>query len=172
MADELGRLDHAAGGERGADRARGDRPPLVFERRQDLDRKAEPLAFGRQKTGRAAPVLAVMEIEPDGDALDGQPADQDARDEILGGKRGERLVEREHQGAIEPARREQPQLGRFVGEPEQRAVRAQEPPRMRLERQRDRRAAERFGAAHRGGDHGAMAAVHAVEIADRDDAAC
>ena len=112
-----------------------------------------------------------MEIEADGDALHREPADEDARDEILGGKRGERLVEREHQRAVEPARREQPQLGRFVGEPEQRAVRAQEPPRMRLERQRDRRAAERFGATHRGGDHGAMTAVHAVEIADRDDAA-
>src|SRR5260370_27831470 len=29
MADELGRLDHAAGGERRADRARGDPPPLL-----------------------------------------------------------------------------------------------------------------------------------------------
>src|ERR1700694_207281 len=66
MADELGGLDPAAGGERGADRARGDRPPLVFERRQDLDREAEPLALGRKKAGRAAPVPAVMEIEGDG----------------------------------------------------------------------------------------------------------
>ena len=111
MADELRRLDHAARGERGADRARGHRTAFVLERRQDLDREAEPLALGGQKGGRAAPVLAVMEIEADRHALDREPADQDAGDEILGRERGERRIEGEHQCAVEPARGKQAQLG-------------------------------------------------------------
>ena len=43
--------------------------------------------------------------------------------------------------------------------------------RMRLEGQRRRRPAQRLGAADGGADHGAVAAVHAVEIADGDDRA-
>ena len=46
-------------------------------------------------------------------------------------------------------------------------LRPQEKPRMRREGQRRRLAAERLGARARGADHGAVAAVHAVEIADR-----
>ena len=42
---------------------------------------------------------------------------------------------------------------------------------MRLEGQRRRRPAERPGARERGRDHGAVAAMHAVEIADGDDRA-
>jgi len=40
---------------------------------------------------------------------------------------------------------------------------------MRLERHRDGRAPERSRARDRGVDHRAMAAMHAVEIADRRD---
>jgi hypothetical protein len=40
---------------------------------------------------------------------------------------------------------------------------------MRLEGQRCRFAPEGFGARKRGRDHGAVAAMHAVEIADGDD---
>ena len=46
-------------------------------------------------------------------------------------------------------------------------LRPQEQPRMRREGQRRGLAAERLGALERGADHGAMAAMHAVEIADR-----
>ena len=42
---------------------------------------------------------------------------------------------------------------------------------MRLEGQRRRRPAERRGALLRGRDHGLVAAMHAVEIADGDDRA-
>ena len=70
-----------------------------------------------------------------------------------------------------PGRGQEPQLGAFVREAEQRRVRAKERARMRLEGQRRGRPAERLGARQRGRDHRPVAAMHAVEIADGDDGA-
>ena len=84
-------------------------------------------------------------------------------------KRGESLVEGEHQCAVEAGRGEQAQLRARVGEAKHRIGRAQHIARVRLERHGDRRAAERRRARDRRIDHGAMAAMHAVEIADRRD---
>ena len=83
IAEQLGRLDHAPVGERGADRGRRDRPALVLERRRGLDREAVALALLGEERRRAAPLMAEMKIEPDGRAADAEPADQDARDELL-----------------------------------------------------------------------------------------
>ena len=112
-----------------------------------------------------------MKIEPDGRAADAEPADQDARDEVLCARRGERPVEGEHQRTGQAGGREQAQLGSRIGQAEYRIGRAQHVARMRLERHGDRRGAERARARGRGVDHGAMAAMHAVEIADRRDGA-
>ncbi len=76
-------------------------------------------------------------------------------------------VEGHDDGAVEPARRQQAQLVALAGELEQRVLRPQEQPRMRREGQGRGLAAERPGSLKRGADHGAVAAVHAVEIADR-----
>ena len=54
--------------------------------------------------------MAEMEIEADGRAADAEPADQNARDEFLGGQRGEGLIEGQHQRAVEPGCGEQAQL--------------------------------------------------------------
>ena len=81
---------------------------------------------------------------------------------------GERGVELHHDGAVERGRREEPQLGVGIGEPEQRLVRRKEGARMRLEGEHCRRAPEPVGARHRSADHRAMAAMHALEIADRE----
>ena len=72
---------------------------------------------------------------------------------------------------VESGRGQEAQLRALVGEAEQRLVRAEERARMRLEGQRRGRPAERLGARERGRDHGAVAAMHAVEIADGDDGA-
>ena len=109
-----------------------------------------------------------MEIEADHGAGDGEPLDQDALDEILGAERRQRGVEGQHDRAVEPGRRQQPQLVALVGEPEQRLVGPEEAARMRLEGQRRRRPAQRRGALARGRDHRPVAAMHAVEIADGD----
>ena len=58
-------------------------------------------------------------------------------------------------------------LSRSLDKLEQRVLRPQEQPRMRREGQRRGLAPERLGALERGADHGAVAAMHAVEIADR-----
>ena len=76
-------------------------------------------------------------------------------------------VEGHDDGAVEPARRQQAQPVALAGELEQRVLRPQELPRMRREGQRRRLAAKRLGARQRGADHRAVAAMHAVEIADR-----
>ena len=112
-----------------------------------------------------------MKIEADGRTANAEPADQDARDELLRRQRGERGVEGEHQRAVEAGGGEQAQLRGLIGQAKHRIGRAQQLARMRLERDGDRRSAERGRARDRRIDHGAMAAVHAVEIADRRDRA-
>ena len=108
-----------------------------------------------------------MEVEADRRAADAEAADQNALDEIFRRRGGELRVEIHDDGAVEPARRQQAQLVARAGELEQRVLRAQEKPRMRRKGQRRGRAAQRLGALERGADHGAVTAMHAVEIADR-----
>ena len=162
------RLGHLAGGERRADRARAHRATGVLEPRHDVDREAEPGALRGEIAGRAAALRAEMEIEADRNAGHRQPLHQHACDEVLGRELGQRRVEAEHDGAVEPGRRQQPQLRPLVGQPEQRLVRPKDAARVRLEGERRGRPAERLGALQRSRDHRAVAAVHAVEIADGD----
>src|SRR5207237_5050646 len=63
---------------------------------------------------------------------------------------------------------EEPQFGGFIGEPEQRLIRVEECPRMRLEGECGSRFTERERARKRRRYHGFMSAMHAVEIADGD----
>ncbi len=168
IAEELGRLVEPAGGERVADRAGRHRAPLVFEPRHHVDGEAVLLALGFEEIRRAGAVHAEMEVEADHGAGDGKALDQDALDKTFRRKAGQRRVEGEHDRAVEPGRGQKPQFGRLVGQPEQRLAGIEEGARMRLEGQRRRRPAQRPGPIQRCADHGAVAAMHAVEIADGD----
>ena len=115
--------------------------------------------------------MTEMEIEPDGRAANAEPADQDSRDELLGRQRGEIGIEGEHQRAIEARGGEQAKLRGLVGETKHRIGRPQQLARVRLERDGDCRSVEFSRACNCRIDHRAVAAVHAVEIADRRDRA-
>ena len=108
-----------------------------------------------------------MEIVADHGAADPVTNDEDARDEIGGFERGERAIELHHDRAVERGGREEPELGVAIAEPEQRLVRREEGARMRIEGEDRGGAAEPARPGNRGGDHRAMAAMHALEIADR-----
>ena len=109
-----------------------------------------------------------MEVVADHRAADPVAIDEHARDEVGGFERGERAIELHHDGAVECGGREEPELGVAIAEPKQRLVRREEGARMRIEGEHRRRAAEPARAGNRSGDHRAMAAMHALEIADRD----
>src|SRR6185437_10415407 len=166
-AEQLGGLHHLALAERRAHRAGRYRAALVLERRHDVDREAEPGALRAQISGRAFAVVAEMEIEADGGATNAKASDQNALDEI-GGRGGGKLgVEIHHDDAVEPARRQQPQPVALARKLEQRVLGPQEKPWMRREGQSRGLAPKRLGARAGGADHGAMAPMYAVEIADR-----
>ena len=109
-----------------------------------------------------------MKIESGDDAGHREALHQHALDEFAGGKIGERGVEGQHDGAVEARAGEQPQLLALVAQPEQRIVGTEIAARMRLERERRGRHRQRARAGDGLADHRAMAAMHAVEIADRD----
>src|SRR5262249_3090539 len=171
IAKELVGFRHPAGGERGADRAGPHRPSRVFEPRHHVDREAELCALRREIIGRPRAIEADMKIKADGDAGDGKAPDQNACNEVLRGKACQRRVEAQHDRAAKPGRGQKPQLRALVGEAEQRLVGAKKTAGMRLEGGRCRLPPHRPGARRRGRDHGAVAAMPAVEIADGDDGA-
>ena len=84
IAEKLIRLADLTGGKRRADRAGANRPSLVFEPRHDIDRESELRTLRREIFGRTRAIETEMKIEPDGDAGDGKPPHQNARDEICG----------------------------------------------------------------------------------------
>ena len=112
-----------------------------------------------------------MEVEADHGAADGKALDQDAADEGFRRKVGQRRVESQHDRAVEPARGQKPQFGGLVGQPEQWLAGIEEGARMRLEGQHRCRSPQPPGQIPRYVDHGAVAAMHAVEIADGNDGA-
>ena len=78
--------------------------------------EAEPRALLGKKARRAGAVLAEMKIEADRGAADAERADQNRCDEILRRGRRQRGVEAHDDGAVEPGRRQQPQLVALAGE--------------------------------------------------------
>ena len=94
IAEELVCLAHVTGGQRRPDRARANRSSLIVEPRHDIDRKAELCALRREIFGRTPAVEAEMKIEADDDAGDGEPSDQNTRDELGGGQTRQRRIER------------------------------------------------------------------------------
>jgi hypothetical protein len=109
-----------------------------------------------------------VEIVADGDAGDTEPADQVVVNEIL--RRGRRAcrIEGHHHGAVEPGSGQQPQLVHLVGQTELRRAAAEEVARVRFEGHGIGEAAAYPRHPLRSTDHGAMAEMHPVEIAERD----
>src|SRR5690606_18404909 len=128
-------------------------------------------AFLAQHGRAARPPLAEMKIVADHDAADPQPSDQFAKDELFGGAAGESRVEGLYHHTVEAGCREEPELGRLRREPEGRRVRHEEAAGMRLEGERKGRESAGAGAVEGEAERGAMAAVQAVEIADRNPSA-
>ena len=87
---------------------------------------------------------------------------------MLGGEAGERRVEGQLDRAVEPGCGKEPQLGSIRTQTERRRVGLKEAARVRFEGQRRRRPPGGPRPGDRGVDHGAMAAMHPVEIADGD----
>ncbi len=168
-AEQLRRFHHLALVERRAHRARRHRPALILERRHDVDGKAEPPALLLQILRRAGAVLAEMEIEANGRAADAETAHENLLDEFFRRGRHQRRVEGHDDGAIESGACKQAQLVALARKLEQRVLRPQELSRVRREGERRSLAVELSRSCARGVDHGAVAAVHAVEIADGDD---
>jgi hypothetical protein len=141
-------------------------PALQLIGRHHVHGEAVLVALRLQKLRRAAAILAEVEVEADHRPGDGEALHQDVGDEPFGGEVGQRRVEGEQDRAVEAGRREQPQLRGLGTQQERRRIRLKECARMRLEGQDRGGPVRGMGALHGGRDHGAMAAVHAVKVAD------
>src|SRR5262249_33088377 len=91
--------------------------------------------------------------------------------EVLRGKARQRRVETQHDRAAKPGRGQKPQFRALVGQAEQRLLGPKKTAGMRLEGERRGFSPERLGARPRRRDHGAVAAMDAVESAEGDDRA-
>src|SRR6185312_5678680 len=109
-----------------------------------------------------------MKVEADRRPADAQSPDQDPLDEVLCRCARELRVKTHDHRAVEARGGQQAQLVVLTREGEQRLLWAEEFARMRREGQRRRLAPEAACAGKRRADHRAMAAMHAVEIADCD----
>ena len=108
-----------------------------------------------------------MKVEADRSPADREALDQNAADEFLRGKACQRRVESQYDRTVEPGGGEQPQFSGLIGQPKQRFGGLEEGTRMRLQGQRRGRTRQRLGAIERRRDDGFMAAMDAIEIADR-----
>src|ERR1700745_3291565 len=102
--------------------------------------EAEPRRLVDKQARRADAALAEMEVVADRDSGDSEPPDQIMVNEVLCRGAGARLVEGHDHGAGKPSAGQQAQLGGLVAEAELRNGRREEPARMRLEGERQRRA--------------------------------
>lgn len=111
------------------------------------------------------------EVAPDEDRGRVQRIDEDVADEVLGGQRGERAIEGEHQRRVEVKLAEQLDLA--LGRDD--VLGAQLGPehfeRVAVEGDRHGSCADRPGVLAHPLDHGAVPDVNTVELADRDDGA-
>ena len=112
-----------------------------------------------------------MEVEAGHGVADAELAVEDAGHELLRALAGEVAREGLLDDGVEAELGEQARLHRRRRQEEQRHVRAEDGARMRLEGQHQRRHAAPVGFLARALEHRLVAAMDAVEIADRDHAA-
>ena len=140
---------------------------LGRQRGDDLDRETITFAGTFQEIRAAAAALAEVEIVADDDAGDIEARDQHVTHEGFRVEPGKAGVE----GQFDQQRHAEPlgqhRLHRRRRQAEHRLATVEEIARVRLEGQEAEGPAKRIGAGRRRRQHGAMAKVHAVEIADR-----
>ena len=102
---------------------------------------------------------------------DGKFAHQHVHDEILRELSGHFCIEMQHDQHIDAGPREELRLGAERGEPKWAGVRLKEFAGIRFEYHGGKRPAFGLRNLRRMGDQGAMAAMHAVKIAERNDGA-
>ena len=151
-----------------ADRARGNTSSCELERRYDIDREAALRALCDQKIRRARARIAEMKIESDHRARNRQPIDQDAADEFLGGQTCKCSVEFEQDCAIKVGGRQQSQLAGLRTQAERRCLRLKVAAGVRLESKHGGGPADGVRACDRRRNHGTVAAMKPVKIADGD----
>ena len=167
MAEQLGRVPHVAGGEEVADPGRRDAAlalgPHVVD---DLDREAELLAERDEQVDVAGAARAVAEVAADEHGLRVEGVDEHALDELGGGHRCQGAIEREQHGRVDARAAEQLELLAHAHERVGALLGGEQRERVAVER--DDHGAQVVGGRDRADavDHGAMAAVHAVELAD------
>src|SRR5688500_9203478 len=120
---------------------------------------------------RAGAILAEVKVKADDGTGNTEPSDQDLADEVLGAGRCKGGIEGHHNRAVESGGRQQPQLVAVIAEPKQRHLGPEELAGVRREGQRRRGLPQACRAPAGQLDHGAVAAMHAVKIADRHDRA-
>ena len=154
-----------------ADAGRGVDLALVHHGIEHGDAEASgpgPLA---QHLDIAAAARAEGEVVAAHDVARAKSLQQDVVDEGIGRQRGERLVEALRQHGLHAVLAQQPDLCRRQGEAEGAGVGHEEAARMRLEGERDQRRAQRARPFAGMRQQRLVAAMHAVEIAERHGAA-
>ena len=167
-AEQRGGARDVATPERLAHQRRGDRLLPDGEGRHHDHGHALGRAMGLQHFGRTRPALAEMEVVAADEARGAEPAEQQVVDEIARVDGGDVAVEGQHEGMAQSDARQQLGLDRGRGQPEHRLLGPEDAARMRLEGQGRRIAAEPGGKRKRLPRQFGMAAMDAVEIADRD----
>jgi len=149
------------------DQRRGDGLALPGKRRDDGDGNADREAMGLQHLGRAGAALAEVEIVAADEPPRAQSGDEQIVDKAFRGDRGDIAIERQHEDLGEACLRQPFELELRRGQPEDRLLRPEDAARMRLEGEGGRPGAEimRHGTGHP--RQLGMAAMHAVEIAER-----
>src|SRR4051794_17542747 len=112
-----------------------------------------------------------MEVVAGDDAIDREALNQHFGDKIFGGKSGERRIESEHNHAIKTHAIEDRFFCLARGQAEDDALAGEKVRGMRLEGQQGAWPAKALAKAERAHDHSGMAAMKAIEIADRHDRA-
>src|SRR5262245_21554330 len=151
----------------GPDGGRGKHFAGATDLRHDADAEAVLGTGPAQAVGIAGALAAEAKIIADHDVAHAEPGQQHPLDEGIGSKRSKGRIEGQHEGDIDAEALQQGELARQRGEFEVRLVRLKVFARMRLEDQRRGRRLELTSQRLHLAQQRLMAAVHAIEIADR-----
>jgi hypothetical protein len=167
MPEHARRARNVALGQLPADGVGGERLAAVRDLRHHRHAEAQPGGGAAHRLRVAPAPLAKVEVVADHDVAGGERAGDDPLDEVVGFDAGQRRIEGQDDGEVEPEALEQPELVLEGRQAEMRLVRLKELARMRLEQDHAGRCAEPRGFFFGGAQQDLVAAVHAVEIADR-----
>ena len=167
MAQKLGRFADPAGAQRLADAGRGIDLAFAHHRIEHGDAKALLPALLAQHLDIAAAAGAEGEIVAAHDMARAHALQQHVVDEGVGRQGGEGLVEVLRQHGLHAVLLQQPEPGRRQGQPERAGVGHEEAARMGLEGQRHDRRVQHLGMLGGAVEQRLMAAMHAVEVAQR-----